>query len=286
MSHQSLSILITATAMTMVWVGCGPGAPTTSPSTSRTEVADSENNDPVVRSDSTASAPFKAIQAANEAASNAPPESLSRPPSPEPRRSFAGEVVETMNASSYTYVHVSNGENSLWAAAPTFAVEAGDRVLVPESMAMTGFHSKTLSRTFDVIYFCSHIEVQERGAAARAPEAGTPDSASPPTAVIDKVAGGLTIEEVFAQKAAHTGKEIAVRGRVVKFNEEILGRNWIHLRDGTGGEGTNDLTVTTTDRVSMGDVVVVRGVLVTDKDFGSGYRYSLIVEDAKVTTDE
>ena len=76
--------------------------------------------------------------------------------------------------------------------------------------------------------------------------------------------------------------EVSVRGRVVKFNAGIMGRNWIHLRDGSGSEGSNDLTVTTADTARLGDLVVIRGTLKTNQDFGHGYAYDLLVEQAKV----
>ena len=63
------------------------------------------------------------------------------------------------------------------------------------------------------------------------------------------------------------------------------GKNWLHVRDGSGAEGTNDLTVTTSTKVKVGDLVLVTGVLKTDRDFGGGYKYSLIVEDANVAVE-
>jgi hypothetical protein len=70
---------------------------------------------------------------------------------------------------------------------------------------------------------------------------------------------------------------------VVKFSQQIMGKNWIHLQDGTGAAGTNDLTVTTDGTANTGDTVVVTGVVTTDKDFGYGYKYDVILENATVT---
>ena len=98
-------------------------------------------------------------------------------------------------------------------------------------------------------------------------------------------AEGRTIAELFAQRAALNGKTVAIRGKVVKFNSGIMGKNWIHLRDGSGTPETkdHDVTVTTNDTVAKGDVVVVKGTVAVDRDFGSGYTYALVVEEAKVT---
>ena len=76
-----------------------------------------------------------------------------------------------------------------------------------------------------------------------------------------------------------------MRGKVVKFTPEIMGKNWIHLQDGTGAAGTSDLTVTTSASAKTGDTVTVKGILVVDKDFGYGYAYDVIIEDAEVTVE-
>ena len=91
-----------------------------------------------------------------------------------------------------------------------------------------------------------------------------------------------TVAEISAKSADLKGKTVAVRGKVVKFTPAVLGKNWIHLRDGTGSaaDGTNDLVVTTKDEAKVGDVVLVKGVVQTDRDLGSGYSYKLLVEEA------
>jgi hypothetical protein len=94
-----------------------------------------------------------------------------------------------------------------------------------------------------------------------------------------------TVADIFAQKTALSGKSVVVRGKVVKFSPEIMGRNWLHIQDGSGQAGANDLTVNT-DLKSMakvGDTVVVSGKLTVAKDYGYGYKYDVIIEDAKIT---
>ncbi len=118
-------------------------------------------------------------------------------------------------------------------------------------------------------------------AAPAAPAAASP--AAVPLEGIAKAEGGYTVEELFAKKSELGGKQIALRGRVVKYNSGIMGKNWLHLRDGTGADGSNDLTVTTSEPAAVGDTVLIQGTVAIDKDFGAGYRYGLIVEDTKVT---
>lgn len=90
------------------------------------------------------------------------------------------------------------------------------------------------------------------------------------------------VEEIYAKKDNLKGKKVTVRGEVVKFNERIMGKNWLHIRDGSGKQGTNDLTATTNDTAKVGDKVTVTGVLSVDKDFGGGYKYQIILEEATV----
>ena len=97
-------------------------------------------------------------------------------------------------------------------------------------------------------------------------------------------AGGSSIADVWAKRAALAGKTVTINGTVVKFNGGILGRNWLHVQDGSGkaDDGTNDITVTTEAAAKVGDVVTVTGKVVVDKDFGSGYAYKVLIEDAKI----
>ena len=91
-----------------------------------------------------------------------------------------------------------------------------------------------------------------------------------------------TVAEVVTRKAELKDKTVVVRGKVVKFTGEVLGKNWIHLRDGTGSaaDGTDDILVTTKNEAKIGDVVLVKGVVHLDKDFGAGYSYKVLIEDA------
>lgn len=103
---------------------------------------------------------------------------------------------------------------------------------------------------------------------------------------IAKAEGGKTVSEVFAEKDALANAPVTVRGKVVKVNAGIMGKNWLHVRDGSGTEGSNDLTVTTTgDLPKVGDTVVVTGPITLNKDFGLGYQYDVLVEDATVTVE-
>ncbi len=209
----------------------------------------------------------------------------------------SGKVVETMNSGGYTYVQVDTGTEKFWAAAPEFKVKVGDPVVVPAGLPMPNYHSKTLNRDFDELYFVSQIMVggSQEMTGSSMPETSMPPGTNDRTKAeagnidfkgIKKAEGGSTVADVFTNKKDLVGKEVKIRGKVVKYSPGIMGKNWIHLEDGTGTKGSNDLTVTTKVDAKVGDTVLVTGKVSADKDFGYGYKYDVILEDAQVTVEK
>ena len=92
-----------------------------------------------------------------------------------------------------------------------------------------------------------------------------------------------TVAVLNKDKTALVGKTVSAQGKVVKVNNGIMGRNFVHVQDGTGDASNNNLIVTSKDTANVGDSVSVTGVVVMDRDFGGGYSYPLLIEDAKIT---
>ncbi len=109
-------------------------------------------------------------------------------------------------------------------------------------------------------------------------------AASVDVANVAKAEGGKTVAEIFAEKDALANQQVTFRGKVVKVNPGVMNMDWLHVRDGSGAEGTNDLTVTTVSQpaAKVGDTVLVTGTVTTNKDYGMGYQYPVIVEKADV----
>lgn len=208
---------------------------------------------------------------------------------------FTGTALETIKADRYTYVQVDTGIEKIWAAAPEFQGKVGDTVVVPKGLAMQNFHSKTLERDFEVVYFVGAITVagNDQGPSQMArtsfmhPSRGGNKGSKSQIEVsgIKRATDGKKVAEIFAGRGELAGKQVMVRGKVVKFLPQVMGKNWLHLQDGSGSEGTNDLTVTTGTTVKVGDVVLVSGVVSVNRDFGYGYSYDVIIEDAEVTVE-
>jgi hypothetical protein len=241
------------------------------------------------------SEPPAAPQAATAPAANEP----AAPQQPQ-GTSIKGKIVEKLEAPPYSYLKIAAGKEEMWTAVPKTDAKKGDEVTVANAMPMNGFESKTLNRKFDVVFFGTlagapgaapapaqpPVDTSPAGMAAQHANVskGTTDVAD---VKVDKASGAdaRTVAEIHAQKGALKEKAVTVRGKVVKYNAGIMGKNWVHLRDGSGkaDKGDNDITITTQDAAVVGDVVTVKGVVRTDKDFGAGYAYPVIVEDAKVS---
>ncbi len=234
---------------------------------------------------------------------------------------ITGTVKETMNAGGYTYMSfVVNGE-ARWVAGPKTFVKAGSTVSIVPPMSMPNFKSAALKREFKMIYFTSKIitgkiDIMKPGkmtntmpelakAGATDPHAGmdmsktatTPaaDSIIPndrvktaakqshPIKGIKKVDDGKTISDVLKQKKELAGKSVKIRGQVIKYTSEVMNKNWIHIKDSSTGD---DLTITTSGSAKVGDTIIVDGKIAVNKDFGYGYIYPVIVEDAKLTIEK
>jgi lipoprotein-anchoring transpeptidase ErfK/SrfK len=108
-------------------------------------------------------------------------------------------------------------------------------------------------------------------------------SAEVDVAGIAKAEGGKTVAEIYAEKDALANQQVTVRGKVVKSNLGVMNMDWLHVRDGSGAEGSNDLTVTSAAApAKVGDTVVVTGTVALNKDFGMGYQYPVLIEKADV----
>ncbi len=201
---------------------------------------------------------------------------------------ISGKVVETMNSSGYSYVCLEKNGKKQWVAVPAMEVKVGQEMSFLPGTNMGAFTSKTLKRTFDNIIFSTGPATAAGRAQKFNMHGGSAAAAATPAEKIkvDKASGpdAYTVSEVHEKSAALNEKTVVVRAKVVKVSEGIMGKNWIHLQDGTGNPTlqTNKLVVTSQELPAVGDVVTVKGTVYKDKDFGSGYRYSVIMEKATI----
>lgn len=202
---------------------------------------------------------------------------------------LSGKVVETMNSGGYTYLCIEKDGKKTWAAILETKVTVGQEIALQPGYEMVNFASKTLNRTFDKIIFSTGPASAEGGVDVKsfhgkAAESKTTEGAPAEKIQVEKASApdAYTVAELYGKKAGLDTKNVTVKGKVVKVSSGIMGKNWFHIQDGSGNQkdGNNDLVVTSNDMAAVGDVVTVSGILHKDKDFGSGYRYDVIVEQA------
>jgi len=190
-------------------------------------------------------------------------------------------VNEFMNAGGYTYINVIEGENKYWMAIPNTDVKKGETYFYKSGMVMKNFESKELGRTFELITFSEGISANESELTEKKKNphvTANTNTSSISDIKIDKAKNGITVEDLYAKKESFSNKEVIVRGKVVKVNNGILDRNWVHIVDGTQFETKKDLTVTTGEMVKVGDTVTFKATVILDKDFGQGYVYGVLLE--------
>ena len=202
-------------------------------------------------------------------------------------------VQEVLQVESYTYLNVLEDGVKKWLAVPSMEANLGEVYYYKGGMEMPDFKSNELDKTFDVVVFLGSIT----NADAIDPEKGVVDpnavtnepaaNAKQPTLdklelTIEAVDGGVRIADLFENKQNYAEKKIKIIGEVTKFSGGIMGKNWVHFQDGTSFEGAYDLMITTQENVAVGDVIVFEGVIAIDKDFGAGYFYKVIMEDAVI----
>jgi hypothetical protein len=189
-------------------------------------------------------------------------------------------VNDFMDASRYTYLNVTEGEKTFWIAIPNTEVKKGDIYYYRGGVLMTNFESKEHNRVFETLYLVSGVSKTpnlDGGVTA-----GMEDVQVPKVDKVKPISGGTSFSDLFKNPSDYSDKTIIVTGQCVKVNRNIMGKNWIHLQDGNKDANDNnlDLTISTMEEVNIGDVVTFEGKIATNRDFGAGYRYDLIMEEA------
>lgn len=205
--------------------------------------------------------------------------------------STGGKATEVVSAGGYTYLRLADPD--VWIATSPTDVAVGDEVEYSGGMEMRDFHSKALDRTFESIIFVQELRVAGRdieGLHDTAAQQGAFDhvgidaaavAGAPSAGEIAALDGGTTVAALLADPDSRDGQQISLRARVTKVSANIMDRNWITLQDGSSTNPEHKLIATSTQSVSAGDVVIASGTLRRDVDIGSGYRYEVLLEDAR-----
>ena len=187
---------------------------------------------------------------------------------------------EALNTSQYTYVRVKENGKEFWVAVMKQEIKTGGTYYFRGGLLKRNFQSQEFNRIFETLYLVSDFRGENAGGSAvdqglANAQSGT--SVEPPRNV-NQAPGAIKIADLVANIAKYEGKTVKVTGKCMKINPMIMGRNWLHLQDGSGKN--IELTVTTTEQVQVGSVVTLEGTIALNKDFGAGYKYDFIMEGA------
>lgn len=217
---------------------------------------------------------------------------------------LSGTVISVEKADKYTILQIQQGKKKLWVAANSFVTQVGSRIEYIGGVQMKDFHIKALDRTFPEILFLTNIRKElteeEKAEAAKktaklAAATSMPNddkhkninafqAASAPTiGEIIRGEGELSIADLYAKRAVLSGHTVNIRGKVIKVSNNIKGKSWLTLSDGTGVAPDDMLRVVTSGSAAIGQLLSVRGILKTDVNLGSGYHYKLLVDDAELS---
>ncbi|OQY04021.1 MAG: hypothetical protein B6I20_03805 [Bacteroidetes bacterium 4572_117] len=194
-------------------------------------------------------------------------------------------VQEVIQTSAYTYLLVKENDNENWLAVSKMQAEKGKTYYYENGLEMNNFHSKELNRNFETIFFLQRIETDPDALKTEPIVSNMHSSSNKLVTVKDKlqiepIKNGITIAELFSNKEKYAGKTVKIKGQVTKYNAKIMKKNWLHIQDGTEFNGAYDLVATSNQKFEVGTVVTIEGVIVLNKDFGYGYFYEVIMEEA------
>lgn len=201
-------------------------------------------------------------------------------PAAEPENQAEHKVValESMNTSRYTYLRVSENGEEFWVATALQDVKLGGTYYFQRALLKQNFPSQEFNRVFETLYLVSDLREQPMGTSTGMDAMPEVPVSLEVTEPIKPTPGAIKISEIFANPAKFNGKKVKVTGKCVKINPMIMGRNWVHLQDGSGKN--LDLTITTMENIPLGAILTLEGTIATNKDFGAGYKYDVIMEGA------
>lgn len=181
------------------------------------------------------------------------------------------KVIEVLPTEKYVYLKVSEDQEEYWIATGKQEANIGERYFFRDGLLKTNFESKEYNRVFDKVYLVSKLVAENHS------QVGNTNNVSESKPIV-KVEGSMSIKDIIEKASSLEGKDVQVTGKCTKLNSNIMGRNWIHLKDGSKDD--YDFVITSDQAIPEGHVATLKGTVVLNRDFGSGYRYDILVENA------
>ncbi len=192
-------------------------------------------------------------------------------------------ALEILQAERYTYLRVTEKNDTFWIASTKMEPKVGNSYFYRGGLLKTDFESVEHKRTFAKIYLVSSIIDANAHPGGNSEAVAEAEHVHVNTTEVKKIAGAIKLDALLKSKENFSGKIIVVSGKVVKANFGIMGKNWYHIQDGSKYGGKNsDLTITSADNLPLEAIVNFEGKIYLNKDFGAGYKYDIIMEEAKM----
>jgi hypothetical protein len=195
-------------------------------------------------------------------------------------------IKEVIQTTKYTYFLVDENESEYWIAVTKREAAEGDVIYYSNPLEMNNFVSKELGRTFPSIFFVQNVSNEPTligNAASQPMTQQKPEIVKIDNVKIKPVKGGISISDLYEEQTKFAGNTVIIRGVVARYNHKVIGKNWVHIQDGTDYSGQFDLAVTTMDSLAVGNTVTFTGTISLNKDYGAGYFYKVIMEEAKAS---
>jgi hypothetical protein len=200
---------------------------------------------------------------------------------------LSGKVLKTMNGNGYTYVYLKKKDRKkIWVAFPLAQVTVGSTIDLVPGEVIRNFESRALKRTFNRIIFSLGRIAPQGVRTGTFPEVNKNPTTAKEAMTIARAEGSNahTVAELFAHKDILNGRKVVIRGKIVKVVPRIMKMNWLHIQDGTGSARRKDheIVVKTRALPAKGETVTVVGTLLKDMDYGSGYHYDALIDNAEI----
>jgi GW (Gly-Tryp) dipeptide domain len=188
-------------------------------------------------------------------------------------------IKEVLEAGGYTYLRADENNKEVWLAIVKANIVAGNIYTYEDAAPMKNFKSRELNRTFDEVLFVAKLTLKGNNGGITTDKKKLAEEKKANTL---SAKGNVSLSDLYKYKESFAGKTIRITGTVTKFNANILGKNWIHVEDGSLKKNPSDIIVTIDEEVKIGDKVICEGQITTDRDFGSGYKFDVMMENAKI----
>ena len=197
-------------------------------------------------------------------------------------------IKDILPTQRYLYLNVTENGKTFWLATLKTAVKKGGTYYYKGGLFKRNYKSMEYDKVFDSIFLVSGLIEAEHSVA----KSKTNTEKAVKNEVIEKKSKTtnqkqegkhIKIADLLKNKSGLQGKTVVIQGKCIKINPNIMGRNWIHIKDDST---TKELVVTSNDLVKEGDRVVMQGRVTLDKDFGAGYVYKILLEEGKVLTSD